>query len=108
MSEARELLEGLAARLRSLSDLHTGKGNRSVAAALGDTSNVISEALAAKTEPEAVPDLPEWLMTSKDTSYFDIHLSDGILSLPSKTKPDDLDRIAEACRILAARRRAGL
>ena len=52
-------------------------------------------------------DLPEWLMTSKDTSYFDIHLSDGVLSLPSKTKPEDLDRIAEACRILAARRRAG-
>lgn len=70
-------------------------------------AEMVSGAVVAAPAPDAVPELPEWAETGVDgwTSV----KSDGrmLLLIGPNNSPADLDRIAEACRILAARRRAG-
>lgn len=57
---------------------------------------------------EARDEVPEWMGTSKDCDEWQIELSDGMMWLSARHSAADLDRIADACRILAARRRAPL
>ena len=65
----------------------------------------IDFALAAPP-PDAVPELPEW-MTQTVSGHWHVLLSDGSYYwLHDDATSADLDRIAEACRIIAARRRA--
>ena len=65
----------------------------------------IDFALAAPP-PDAAPELPGW-MTQTVSGHWHVLLSDGSYYwLHGDATSADLDRIAEACRILAARRRA--
>ena len=68
----------------------------------------IDFALAAPP-PDAVPELPEWLANDGAGSWrIDLPVAGYGYWIGDEFDLTDLDRIAEACRILAARRRAGL
>ena len=67
---------------------------------------IIDRALAAQPKPEAAPELPDYVIDAADAIIVTLK-GDGHFRIPHMAAID-LDRIAEACRILAARRRAGL
>lgn len=107
MSEARELLGRVHAILLGKIELAIRDGHGVHAATCMMVADAICRALTTKTEPEAVPELPEWL-DAKGGSVWGIHMPSGYIHLTEKDRSlDDLDRLAEAFRILAARRRRG-
>ena len=99
MSEARELL----LRAIAVANKHALEAtDRSVAATHSIIAGNLSEALATQPEPAPVPELPEGVQVLSDEFGYRFRVGDALVF----AQPDDLDRIAEACRILAARERA--
>ena len=105
MNEARDIFERFkVALLETQSDLIEA-GEQDAAAIFGEIAEDAQKALAAPP-PDAVPELPEW-MTQTVSGHWHVLLSDGSYYwMHDDATSADLDRIAEACRILAARRRA--
>jgi hypothetical protein len=68
-------------------------------------AEMVSGAVVAAPAPDAVPELPEWIR-DLGTGYYNVSLPSGDVFVTEIDEPADLDRIADACRILAARRRA--
>jgi hypothetical protein len=56
--------------------------------------------------PDVVSELPEWVDMDKDCDGVTVHLKSGVLFIEADIAPDDLSRLSEVYRILAARRRA--
>ena len=106
MSEARELLGRVHAILLGKIELAIRDGHGVHAATCMMVADAICRALTTKTEPEAMPELPDWLRR-EDGDEWCIRDEEGYESyyrFPNDLT--DLGRIAEACRILAARERA--
>ncbi len=71
--------------------------------------NIIERALAGHPPPDAVPELPEWVEHNDISMSWHVALPSGLqIWLTDRFDPADLDHIAVACRILAARRRASV
>jgi hypothetical protein len=115
MSEDQLRWERLEDELRRVADVASeigGEAHDAASIALGAVANAIAKATDHPAQPtDAVPELPEWIVTSPNkyggVPYWRITLPNGSHTyFASNILPEEFGRIAEACRILAARRRA--
>ena len=112
MGEARELLQKLADVCRwRAGRIEDDKASSMALLEMANVFSVVSNILA--TQPDPVPELPEYVTLNGLHGFFEIFLDDAgsFHTIAMDLHPDDLDRISEAARILAAReraRRAGL
>ena len=104
MSELSEFTRYLDKRLRIQDSLSHPVTWVRISHAFADAVQDVQEALAT---PATLPPLPPHV--TADCGGHTVHLGADPREywLPPSLTPADLDRIAEACRILAARRRAG-
>lgn len=107
MSELSEFTRYLDKRLRIQDSLSHPVTWVRISHAFADAVQDVQEALAT---PAPLPDLPPHV--TADCGGHTVHLGHGRHGvdpreywLPPSLTPADLDRIADACRILAARRR---
>ena len=109
MSEDQLRWERLEDELRKVADAAADVGGEvhdAVSIALGAVANAIAKA-ADHPAPDAVPELPEWLANDGAGSWrIDLPVAGYGYWIGDEFDLTDLDRIAEACRILAARERA--
>ena len=106
MGEARELFTKFRAECRSLAD--SCEIDSPIELALREIVSALGATLA--TQPDPVPELPEFVVQVTDGMWKGewrvILADDREHCIDGDYGPDDLDRIAEAARILAARERA--
>lgn len=108
MGEARELFERFRAEAHEVQTYFRDAGKSDSAYIFGGIVEALRRALATQPEPAAVPELPEYVKMDEHEDW-QVTLKEGNrFWIESSLPPDDLDRIAEVCRILAARRRAVL
>ena len=109
MSDPRKLLEELYDTAHAEAIEADGKNRPDVVVVCQTIGRIVDRVMAEYPRVEAgkVPDLPDYVR-DLGTGYYDVSLPSGDVFVTEANEPDDLDRIAEACRILAARRRAGL
>ena len=110
MSETRKLLEELYDTAHAEAIEADGKKRPDIVVVCQTIGRIVDRVMAEhpRAEAEAVTGLPEWVAADDDGDWI-ISFNNGLgFCLAPHYSPEDLDRIAEACRILAARRRAGL